>query len=50
MDATQILKTRVTPETKARVVEIALGELLTEAVWLRRHAQIPIMLHRFAVK
>jgi hypothetical protein len=36
MDATQILKTRVTPETKARVVEIAQGELLTEAVWLRR--------------
>jgi hypothetical protein len=26
----------VTPETKARVVEIAQGELLTEAVWLRR--------------
>jgi hypothetical protein len=36
MDATQILKARVTPETKARVVEIAQGELLTEAVWLRR--------------
>jgi hypothetical protein len=36
MDATQILKTRVTSETKARVVEIAQGELLTEAVWLRR--------------
>src|SRR5712671_3411515 len=36
MDATQILKTRVTLETKARVVEIAQGELLTEAVWLRR--------------
>ena len=36
MDATQILKTRVTPETKARVVKIAQGELLTEAVWLRR--------------
>jgi len=34
--ATQILKTRVTPETKARVVEIAQGELLNEAVWLRR--------------
>jgi hypothetical protein len=30
------LKTRVTPETKARVVQIAHGELLTEAVWLRR--------------
>jgi mobilization protein NikA len=36
MAVTQILKTRVTPETKARVVEIARGELLTEAVWLRR--------------
>ena len=36
MDATQILKTRVTSETKPRVVEIAQGELLTEAVWLRR--------------
>jgi hypothetical protein len=36
MGATQILKTRVTPETKARVVEIAQSELLTEAVWLRR--------------
>ncbi len=36
MTATEILKTRVTPETKARVVELAQGELLTEAVWLRR--------------
>jgi hypothetical protein len=36
MGATLILKTRVTPETKARVVEIARDELLTEAVWLRR--------------
>ena len=36
MGVTQILKTRVTPETKARVVEIAHGQLLTEAVWLRR--------------
>jgi Bacterial mobilisation protein (MobC) len=34
--ATQILKTRVTPETKACVVAIAQRELLTEAVWLRR--------------
>jgi mobilization protein NikA len=34
--ATQILKTRVTPETKACIVEIAQRELLTEAVWLRR--------------
>jgi mobilization protein NikA len=36
MGATQILKTRVTPDTKARVLEITQGELLTEAVWLRR--------------
>ena len=31
MGETQILKTRVTPESKARVVEMAQGELLTEA-------------------
>ena len=36
MGETKILKTRVTPETKTRVVEIAQSELLTEAVWLRR--------------
>src|SRR2546421_11048204 len=36
MVATQILKTRVTPGTKARVLEITQAELLTEAVWLRR--------------
>lgn len=36
MGETQILKTRVTPETKPRVGEIAQGELLSEAVWLRR--------------
>jgi hypothetical protein len=36
MGATQILKTRVTPDTKARVLEITQAELLTEAVWLRR--------------
>jgi Bacterial mobilisation protein (MobC) len=36
MGATQILKTRVTPDTKARVLEITKEELLTEAVWLRR--------------
>jgi hypothetical protein len=36
MGATGILKTRVTPDTKARVVEITQSELLTEAVWLRR--------------
>jgi hypothetical protein len=36
MGATHILKTRVTPETKARVGQVVQGELLTEAVWLRR--------------
>ena len=36
MTATDILKTRVTPEMKARVVEATQAELLTEAVWLRR--------------
>jgi hypothetical protein len=36
MTATEILKTRVTPEVKSRVSEIAKAELLTEAVWLRR--------------
>jgi hypothetical protein len=36
MVATEILKTRVTPDTKARVLKITKGELLTEAVWLRR--------------
>jgi hypothetical protein len=34
--ATQIMKTRVTPDTKARVLEITQAELLTEPVWLRR--------------
>jgi len=36
MTATAILKTRVTPDVKARVAEITGAELLTEAVWLRR--------------
>jgi hypothetical protein len=36
MGATEILKTRVTPDTKARVMEITQSEVLTEAVWLRR--------------
>jgi hypothetical protein len=36
MGATQIVKTRVTPDIKARVLEITQGELLTEAIWLRR--------------
>jgi hypothetical protein len=34
--ATETLKTRVAPDIKKRVVEIAQSELLTEAVWLRR--------------
>lgn len=33
---TEVLKTRVTPEMKARVAETTEAELLTEAVWLRR--------------
>ena len=36
MTATEILKTRVTPEMKARVAKTTQAELLTEAVWLRR--------------
>lgn len=36
MTATDILKTRVTPEMKTRVVEATQAELLTEAAWLRR--------------
>ncbi len=36
MAATEILKTRVTPEVKARVAQTTQAELLTEAVWLRR--------------
>jgi hypothetical protein len=36
MSCTETLKTRVTPETKARVLTITRAELLTEAVWLRR--------------
>jgi hypothetical protein len=36
MDATEILKTRVTPDIKGRVAQTAREELLTEAVWLRR--------------
>lgn len=48
MTATEILKTRVTPEVKARIAEITRAELLTEAVWLRRlivraiEAQAPV--------
>lgn len=36
MSRTETLKTRVTPEAKARVLKITQAELLTEAVWLRR--------------
>jgi hypothetical protein len=36
MVATHFLKTRVTPETKARVSAIAHQQLLTESIWLRR--------------
>jgi hypothetical protein len=34
--ATEVIKTRLTPETKARVAEVTQVELLTEAIWLRR--------------
>lgn len=33
--ATEVLKTRVTPETKARVAEVTQEQLLTESIWLR---------------
>jgi Bacterial mobilisation protein (MobC) len=36
MDAAQFLKTRVSPETKARVQAVAQRQLLTESIWLRR--------------
>jgi Bacterial mobilisation protein (MobC) len=36
MVATHFLRTRVTPETKARVSAIAQRQLLTESIWLRR--------------
>lgn len=36
MGATEVLRTRVTPETKARVSEVAQGRLLTESIWLRQ--------------
>jgi hypothetical protein len=35
MVATHFLKTRVTPETKVRVLNLARQQLLTEAAWLR---------------
>ena len=45
MTATQILKTRVTPELKTRVTQITEAELLTEAVWLRRIVSAAIRHH-----
>lgn len=36
MAITEILRTRVTPETKARVVEVTRVRLLTESIWLRQ--------------
>lgn len=36
MIASQVIKTRVSPDTKARVSEEAQRELLTESIWLRR--------------
>ena len=36
MGATEVIKTRLTPETKAHVAEVTQAELLTEAIWLRR--------------
>jgi hypothetical protein len=34
--ATEVIKTRITPETKARVAEVTQAHLLTESSWLRR--------------
>jgi hypothetical protein len=34
--ATEVIKTRLTPETKARVAAVTQAEMLSEAVWLRR--------------
>lgn len=36
MGATEVIKTRITPETKARVAEVTQAQLLTESIWLRR--------------
>lgn len=36
MGVTEVLKTRVTPETKALVAEVTQEQLLTESIWLRR--------------
>ena len=34
--ATEVIKTRITPDTKARVAELTQAQLLTESIWLRR--------------
>ena len=34
--ATEVIKTRITPESKARVAEVTQAQLLTESIWLRR--------------
>lgn len=34
--ATEVIKTRITPEAKARVAEVTQAQLLTESIWLRR--------------
>lgn len=34
--ATEVIKTRITPETKARVAEVSQAQLLNESTWLRR--------------
>lgn len=36
MGVTEVLKTRVTPDTKARVAAVTQEQLLTESIWLRR--------------
>ena len=36
MGATEVIKTRITPETKERVAEVTQAQLLTESIWLRR--------------
>ena len=36
MGATEILRTRITPETKARVAAVTQARLLTESIWLRQ--------------
>lgn len=34
--ATEVIKTRITPETKAYVAEVTRAQLLTESIWLRQ--------------